>query len=507
MELAVRAALGAARLRLVRQLLIESLLIGTLAAVTGLLLAQWLVPALLALNAVAVPRTAGIVLDARVLLFTVALAIVTPLLFGLIPSLQASRADLPEVLAQGGRGSSAPTRARVRAMLVATEVAIAVILLVGSSLLLHSFANVMSVERGFETSGAITATMAIPGTKYPDAPRAAMFYKGLLERIRQIPDVAAAGAVNQMPLAGGDFGGGLRFEDSGGTTSGYTASAGYRVATPGYLEALGVRVVQGRTLDDSDRPGRPPSAVVNEAFVRQYLAARNPIGVRFNYAGMDPVNPVFTIVGVVGDVHHRSLVRAAAPEVFVCAYQQPFRTRWKMTAVIRTANSAQQNTLAVAVRQAVRDFDPDVPVEVSTLEHVVDASVADRRFMLMVFGTFAAIALVLAATGIYGVLSQSVAQRTQEIGIRMALGADARSVLQLAIGSAMKAVLIGLAVGASGAVATVRLIQSFLFNVKPADPISFAGATLLLLTVGFVAAYLPARRATRVDPLLALRAQ
>jgi predicted permease len=509
-ELAVRAALGAARARLVRQLLVESLMLGTCGAAAGLLLAYWLVPALLSLNALAIPRRDAIAIDGRVLLFAIALALSTPIVFGLIPSLQASRIDLREAVTASVRGSSAPARGRVRAALVTTEVAIAIVLLVGSALLIRSFANVMAVDRGFETSGTITAAMAVPGTKYPDAPRAAMFYDGLLQTIRRIPGVAAAGAVTQLPLAGGDFGGGFRFEDppiGSATDAAFTASAGYRVATPGYLEALGVGVVQGRTLEETDRAGHLPAAVVNEAFVRQYLARQNPIGVRFRYAGMDPINPVFTIVGVVRDVHHRSLVRAPAPEVFVCAYQQPFRTRWRMTTVVRGTNPAQEGGLAIAVRQAVRDFDPDVPVEISTLEHVVDVSIADRRFVVVVLGAFAVDALVLAATGIYSVLSQSVAQRTQEIGIRVALGADPDAVLRMTLGSAMKSVGVGVAIGGIAAAATVRLIQNFLFNVKPVDPVAFSGAVALLIGVAVIAAYVPARRATRVDPLSALRAQ
>ena len=507
-ELALRAALGAARSRLVRQLLVESLVIATAGAALGLLLAAWLVRVLLSIDAAGLPDGTDAAIDARVLLFAVALAVITALLFGLAPSLRASRTELRDALADGGRTGAAPMRSRVRALLVAGEVAVALVLLVGAGLLIRSFAHVMAVDPGFDARGAITASMSVPRTKYPDGPRSALFYSGLLDRLRRLPGVAAAGAVTQAPFSGRDHGGGLAIEGMPAPPDGDgRPSAGYRVATPGYLEAAGLRLLQGRTLDDGDRPGAPAVAVVNDAFVRAYLPRANPLGVRFKFNGMDAVNPVFTIVGVVGDVHHRSLLRAAAPEVFISAYQQPFRARYTMFVVVRPSNPSQQAALTAAVRDAVREFDPDVPVELSSLEALISASVAGRRFLLMVLATFAAIALLLAATGIYSVLSQSVAQRTQEIGIRMALGADARRVVRLMLATAMRSVGAGLAAGAIGAAAGVRLLQTFLFGVEPLDPIAFGGAALLLGAVGLVAAYVPARRATRVDPLSALRAR
>ena len=507
-ELALRAALGAARSRLVRQLLVESLVIAAAGAALGLLLAAWLVRVLLSIDTAGLPDGTDAAIDARVLLFAVALAVITALLFGLAPSLRASRTELRDALADGGRTGAAPVGSRVRALLVAGEVAVALVLLVGAGLLIRSFVRVMAVDPGFDARGAITASMSVPQTKYPDGPRSALFYSGLLDRLRRLPGVSAAGAVTQAPFSGRDHGGGLVIEGAAPPPDRDSRpSAGYRVATPGYLEAAGLRLLQGRTLDDGDRPGAPPVAVVNHAFVRAYLQGTNPLGVRFRFTGMDAVNPVFTIVGVVGDVHHRSLLRAAAPEVFISAYQQPFRARYTMFVVVRSANPARQAALSAAVRDAVREFDPDVPVELSSLEALIGASVAGRRFLLMVLGTFAGIALLLAATGIYSVLSQSVAQRTQEIGIRMALGADARRVVRLMLATAMRSVGAGLAAGAIGAAAGVRLLQTFLFGVEPLDPIAFGGAALLLAAVGLMAAYVPARRATRVDPLSALRAR
>ena len=507
-ELALRAALGASRWRVVRQLLLESLAIGAAGAALGVLLAGWAIRALLSIEAVGLPRGSDVSVDWRVLLFAIALGVLTPLFFGLIPALHASRSELRDAIAEGGRSGAAPVRSRVRGLLVAGEVAVALVLLVGAGLLIRSFVNVMSVDPGFDTGGAVVASMSVPATKYPDGPRSAFFYSGLLERVRQLPGVAAAGAVTHAPFSAGDNNGAFDIEGRPAPSDSRNRTyAGYRVATPGYLEAAGLRLLQGRTLSDADREGAIPIAVVNQSFARQFLPRTDPIGVRFKFLGMDRVNPVFTIVGVVGDVHDRSLVEAAEPEVFISAYQQPFRARDTMYVVVRPSARSQQGTLATAVRETVRELDTDVPVELSSLDAFISASVAERRFMLMVLGTFAAIALLLAATGIYSVLSQAVAQRTQEIGIRMALGADARSVIGLMLGTAMRSVGVGVVVGAVAGVSAVRLLTAFLFGVKPLDPAAFAAAAALLVAVALVAAYLPARRATRVDPLLALRAQ
>jgi putative ABC transport system permease protein len=512
-ELAIRAALGATRGQLVRQLLLESLVLGIGGAIAGLLLAAWLVRALGAMSGIALPRQDGIGIDRSVLLFTLALAFLTPLVFGLLPSLQASRPDLRDALAEAGRGSAAPTRASVRGLLVAVEVAVALLLLVGAGLLIRSFANLLSVDPGFEPRGAVTASMAVPGTKYETAERAAQFYATLLERLRVLPGVSAAGAVNQLPLAGTDrTSGAFAFvgtSDPGAVvdTSYHDApyAADYRVATPGYLEAIGTRLVQGRLLDEHDRPGQPEAAVVNQAFVRRYLPGTNPIGVRFKYAGMDPVNPVFTIVGVTADVRQASLVRSSVPEVYVCAYQAPTRAKYTMTMVVRAASATHVASLPNAVRDTIRRTEPDVAVEMSTLDQVLSKSVADRRFTLVLLGIFAVMALLLAATGVYSVLSQAVAKRTQEIGIRMALGAEPQRVVRLMLGSALTPLAAGIVAGAAGAMFGVRFLSTLLFGVSPLDPLAFAAATLVIAAVALVAGYIPARRATRVDPLLALR--
>jgi len=512
-EMAVRAALGAGRLRLVRQLLVESSVLGLLGATAGLLLAAWLMRILRSVSGLAIPRHDTIGIDATVLVFTLGLALITPLVFGLLPSLQASRADLRDALAEGGR-TAAPARAGVRTALVIGEVAIALVLLVGSALLMRSFAHVMAVDPGFDPTGVVTADMAIPLTKYQRPEQAAQFYVGLVERLRSLPGVAVAGAASQLPLGKFDPDGALSFEghpDIGGigdnNYDGFKYSAGYKVVSAGYFESLGIHLLSGRFLKDTDAAGQPPVAVVSESFVKRFIPRVDPLGVRFKYAGMDPVNPVFTIVGVVADVHFQSLTRPPVPQVYVPLPQAPFRARYTTSVAVRAADPRQQAQVSAALRDTLRQYDPDVPVDISSLETMLANSVADRRVLLMLVGAFAGLALVLAATGIFSVLSQAVAQRTSEIGIRMALGADAPTVIALMLRSAMTSVVAGTAIGVAGAAAGVRVLQSFLFEVRPLDPAAFALAAAVLIGVALLAAYIPARRATHVDPLRALRAQ
>jgi predicted permease len=512
-ELAIRAALGAGRGRLVRQLLVESAVLGVLGGASGLLLAGWLVRILRSLDGLALPGRETIAVDGTVLAFTCALALLTPLLFGLFPSLQASRTDLRDALAEGGR-SAAPARAAVRVALVIGEVAIALVLLVASALLVRSFVHVTSIDPGFDPTGVVTADLALPLDKYPDPAQAAHFYTTLSERLRGLPGVTAAGAATQLPLGKFDPDGALQFEghpDAGGIGDnlydGYKYSAGYKVVTPGYFDALHMRLRQGRVLTDNDAAGQPPVAVVSELFVRQFLPRVNPIGVRFKYAGMDRVNPVFTIVGVVDDVRFQALTRPPVPQVYVAMAQAPYRARYTVSLVARAADRRQEEQVAGAVREVVRQSEPDVPLDMSSLEAMVSGSVADRRLMLTLVAAFAALALGLAATGIYSVLSQAVAQRTAEIGVRMALGADANTVVRLVLRGAMTPVGIGAAIGLAAAVAATRLLRSLLVEVQPLDPAAFAGAAAVLMVVALLAAYVPARRATRVDPLRALRTQ
>jgi putative ABC transport system permease protein len=506
-ELAIRAALGAGRARLVRQLLIESLVLGGLGAATGLLLAGWLVRTFLAMNTTPLPHREAIGMDASVLAFTLGLALLTPLLFGILPALQASRPDLRETIAEGGRGSLSAGRGRIRNLLVALEVAVALVLLVGSVLLIRSFWNVLSVDTGFDARGIVTMDMSLPRSKYPAADRSARFYRELIERLRTVPGVQAAGAINAFPLMGGGPDGGLYFDGDPDPKRG-VRFANYQVITPDYFAALRIPVVAGRALSEEDRPGGEIAVVVNQDFVRRYIPDGKALGRRFKYFGMDSSNePMMTIVGVVGNMRTEGLTRGVVPEAYVSYLQRPNRTRGAMTVAVRPAQAGAAGALIPTLRGVVAAIDPDVPVTFSTMEERVGRLVADRRFMMAMLSAFAAIALLLAAVGIYSVLSHSVAQRTSEIGIRMALGADARSVVGLMLANAMRSVGAGVAVGAIAGVLLMRLLEALLFGVEPIDPLAFAAAAIVLVAVALVAAYLPARRATRVDPLLALRSQ
>ena len=498
-ELAIRAALGAGRGRIMRQLLVENLLLSGAGAACGLLVAGWLVRVLLATPGAPLPRADAIEIDRVVLLFTVALAALTPLLFGLVPSLQISRTELRDTLAEGGR-SVAPIRTQARNALVAAQVAIALMLLIGSALLIRSFVNVLSIDAGFDARGVVAAEMAVPANKYPDPRRAAGFYAQLLPRLRGVPGVVAAGAINQLPLAGSGASGGFRFEGEPDVKV-----AGYRMVTDGYFEAMGIALRRGRYIGPDDDAGQPYAAVVNDTFVRQFLEGQNPIGRRLAYLGMDRVNPTFTIVGVVASVRHQALVREAQPEVFVGYRQQPFRARHPMSVTVRVERADLVNGVVPALREAVRTLDADVPVTFRTIDEVVNGSVADRRFTMAVLSSFAAVALLLAAVGIYSVLAFSVARRTHEIGIRMALGAEARSVVGLLLRGGLKAVAIGVAAGLAGSFVATRALTAFLFGVEPLDPAALAAAVVVLVGVAALGGYIPARRATKVDPLVALR--
>jgi predicted permease len=503
-DIAMRAALGASRGRIVCQLLVESLLLGTFAAAAGLALGVWLLDAFLALNTVPLGGQ-HVALDRSALAFTAALGILTPLLFGVLPAVQLSSANLRDAMIDGGRGSVTVGRRAVRNLLVGAETALALMLLVGSALLIHSFWNLRNVDAGFDPRGVAAIQVSVPESKYTTADASALFYQQLLDRIRTIPGVESAGATTVPPLSGGGPSG--MFALDGQAAAGARMTADYFVVTPGYFTALRIPIVRGRAIDDSDGPGSDVAGVVNREFVRQYLPGDDPIGRRFRYFGMDSRNePMMTIVGVIGNVRSDSLASPAVPEAYVSYLQRPSRTRFPMIVAVRARQPAALASLVPALRSALSSTDPDVPALFGTMESRVADSVADRRFTMTVLSTFAFVALLLAAIGIYGVVSQTVLQRTAEIGVRMALGAEALTVRRMIVGTAMRPVLIGIACGAAAATASVRLVSGFLYGVAPLDPAAFGAAALVLIVVALIAAFVPARRATRIDPLLALRA-
>ncbi|HEX8115778.1 MAG TPA: ABC transporter permease, partial [Pyrinomonadaceae bacterium] len=497
-EVAVRAALGASRWRIVRQLLAESVLLSGLAGALGLLLAVWGVELLVGLDPAGVQRAGEVTLDWRVLAFTLGLSVLTGILFGLAPALQASKADFVESLKEGGRSGQGLARSRMRSALVVGEVALTLVLLVGAGLLLKSFSRLLAVDPGLDPHNVLTLDVALPPAKYKEPQRIKDFYERLTQEAAALPGVQAAGLVSILPLAGDDSSNFVQIEGRAPLPPGQAMRAGRRNVSADYFRAIGIPVKRGRALAASDAEGAQPVLVINESLARSFFPDEDPVGKRVRTGDK---SPWVEIVGVVGDVRHRGLDVDARPEMFFPHTQTPSR---RMTLVVRS--SGDPAALAAPLRERVRSIDRDQPVgNVKTMEEWVSESVASRRFTAALLGVFAAAAAALAALGLYGVVSYSVAQRTHEIGLRVALGARPRDVLRLVIGQGMTLTLVGTAVGVAAALALTRVITGLLFGVGATDPAVFVAVPLLLLVVALLACYLPARRATKVDPMVALR--
>jgi len=520
-ELAIRAALGAGRWRIVRQLLVESLLLAVLGGGAGVLLAWWGVDlfALIPYNApnlftpyTVAPEQIGI--DGRVLGGACLLALLTGVLFGLAPALQmgqAAKTNLPMALKEGG-AQAAQAMGRGRGLLVVAEVALALVLLIGAGLMIRSFARLQQVEPGFDPRNVLTFDINLPESKY-QRPQAAQFYERLLERLAAAPGVVAAGAVEYLPLSGIDGNTGLLIEGRPEPAPSGRIFAHNRVVTPDYFRALGMRLRQGRAFTAADNDKAPRVAVINETLARRYWPGENPIGKRaaLDFEAMrfypdrapdfDLALGLREIVGIVADVKHRGLAGETVPEFYAPLAQRPARN---LTVVVRTA--ADPAGLLDVARNEVRALDKDQPIaNASTMSEWLAASVAQPRFNFLLLTAFAAIALLLAALGIYGVMAWTVTQRTREIGIRLALGAQSGDVLRLVIKQGMKLALMGVVIGLAAAFALTRLMTSLLYDVSAADPVTFAVIALLLTLIALLACWIPARRATKVDPLVALR--
>ena len=507
-ELAVRSAIGARRGRLVRQLLTESVLLGAGGGAAGVLLAFLLIRTLPAVAPGNIPRIEEIGLDLRVLGFALAVSVVTGLLFGLAPALQGSRVNVLRTLNDASALSMGGFRFmhgnRLRGVLVSAEVALAIVLLVGAGLLIRSFTALVDVDPGYDPANVLTAQVSLPQTKYPGPEAQRAFWDRALERVGAMPGVAAAGVTSMLPLLPGTiiFTFGVEGEPQPANPQDMPR-ASLRVVTPGYVEALGLRLREGRSLTDRDREEGAPVVLVNEALARQYLGGR-AVGRRIQgLFGDESVE----IVGLVGDVRHAGLDSEAQPEVYVAQAQVPARMRAggpSASLVVRT--TADPLSLVPALRSAVLDIDPDLPLDnVMTMEQRLSASVAEPRFYAMLLGLFAALALVLAVVGIYGVLSYSVSQRHREIGVRMALGARTRDILGLVLRQGVILTAAGMVVGLGVAFGVSRFLTSLLFGVSATDPLTYAAISVVLDGVAMVACFLPVRRATRVEPMTALR--
>jgi putative ABC transport system permease protein len=501
-EIAVRSALGAGRGRLVRQLLTESLLLGLAGGGLGLILAAWGVELLVALSPGNIPRLEEVGLDARVLAFTFGVSVLTGVVFGLLPALSASKTDLSESLKEGGsRGSTAGQGARrLRNSLVIAEIAITAVLLACAGLMIRSFRAIQSVDPGFRPERVMTFDFALPSAKYKEQPQIVNFVDQLTERASGLPGVERAALVDALPLTGGANVLSFVIEGRPDLPPEKVQDAEVFVVTPGYFDVMGIGYVRGERLNEQHREGTPDVVVVNETMARRYWPNEEPIGKRVNLG--DPAKtPWMTVVGIVRDTRNVGLESAPYPQMYGPAAQFPRRG---MSFVART--SADPATLVPALRRELAALDKELPLyNVRTMEQVLADSVSRRRFQMVLIAAFAGVGLLLAAVGIYGVISYSVAQRSHEIGVRMALGARATDILRLVVGQGLGLALLGVGLGLVAALVLTRLMSRLLYGVSTTDPLTFACVSLALLGVAMLACLVPARRATKVDPMIALR--
>jgi putative ABC transport system permease protein len=498
-EIGIRKALGATRSRLVRQLLSESLLLALGGGALGIFLASMLMPALRALSPGTVPRMAEARIDGSVLLFSLLLCALTGMLFGLMPSLQAAGKELQEALKEGSRGSSqGGHRAKFRALLVVAEIGMALVLMTCAGLLIESFARLMQVNPGLSPKNVMTFPLTLPPVRYPQPQQQEAFYRQLLERVRTIPGVQAAGATSYLPLAGGTRFGFFCPEGRACLGVGKDPVIAMRQVSLGYFDAVRTPLLRGRVFNETDTAAGQPVVVINQTTATRYWPGQEAVGKHLANS-RDRVQR--EIVGVVADVKFGGLNAASTEEMYLPIAQAPWPT---MTLVVRS--SANPQPLVAAVRAKIAERDPDLPVTgILSMEEVVATSVAQPRITMQVVGVFAGFALLLAAIGIYGVMAYSVTTRKQEMGIRVALGARPADILRLVVGQGMRMTLVGVALGVVVSLALTRLLSSLLFGVHATDPLAFSAAALVLAATAFVACYIPARRATRVDPIVVLR--
>ena len=503
-EISIRAALGAGNWRIARQLMTESLLISLVAGAIALMISVWGLGAIRFYAAGQLPRLEEVRVDSRVLLFTFAISVFTGLLFGLLPALKASRPDVNEVLKATTK--STPTRSLRywRDSLVVLEVALSLILLVGAGLMIRSFARLVTVPPGFDSNNVLTAQIHLTRDVYENPEACIAYMNQTLAQLRALPGVEGAAFVAPMPFSGGNVGSDFRIEGRPIPEPGAAPLAANRSVTNEYFQTMRIPLLRGRYFNDQDRRGSVGAAIINQALAEKYFANEDPIGQRVSHIGAnqndgDPEQ--WEIVGVVGDVHHSNLKKAASAELYL-PYQQ---NSWSWgNFLVRT--SSDPSSLKLRFQQTIRDSDKTAPItDVRTLNEAISETVAESRFYTFLFGLFGLLGLVLTMTGVYGLISYTVTQRTQEIGIRMALGATRQNVMHLVLRHGAALTVVGAAVGIGISLVLTSLIVSLLFEVKPTDAATFATATFVLLFSATLASYLPARRATKVDPLIALR--
>lgn len=504
-ELAIRAAIGASRLRLIRQLLTESTLLALAGGGLGLLVAGWGLGALKNLSPDNVPRLAEIRIDARVLAFSFIVSLVTGMLFGLTPARTASQVDLNEALKESGRNAmGGPRSRRLRDTLVVTEIALSLVLLVGAGLLIRSFSQLQQVNPGFSALHALSLRLALIGPKYPDNNARAAFYSQLWERLEKLPGVEAAGGVSSLPLSAGIGWGNIWVDGFQPET---VIRADHRVASPHYFRAMGIPLLKGRTFDEHDLNESEKVALVDETLVERFWPNEDPIGKRIKLGPLTSRYPLMKVIGVVGRVKQYALDAEAPRVAFYTPPAQDITTRSSIMYIV-TRTAFDPAPFIKAVTTEIQALDSALPAyNVRSMEGRLSDSLIRRRFSLLLLGLFAALALILASSGIYSVISYSVTQRTPEIGIRLALGATRRDVSKLVVRQGLALISMGIAIGCGAAFALTRLMSSLLFSVSATDPLTFCGVAALLTLTALLACYIPARRATKVDPMVALRCE
>ena len=506
-ELALRTALGAGRARLIRQVLTESVVLGIVGGILGVILAYWGTKLLVSINAKSIPRSDNIHLDAKVLLFTFGISILSGLLFGLLPALSSSGHGLLESLKEGGRAVAGGVRGRfARQLLVLFEVAIALVLLVLSGLFIRSFSRLSQIDPGFDPKGVLTMQISPPADKYPDEGRQIVFFHELLERVHALPGAPQAATSMPLPLAGGNMLLAYAVEGRPIPNPSQSPSASIYVVTPDYFRTMGIHLRKGRVFTPQDDVKTPLVTIVNEAMAKEVWPGEDAIGKRLTYDVPVTDQSVYaTVVGVVADVKQQALSTEAPATAYWAQYQRPFPSA---TLVVKASGGGDPLKLVKPIRNEISAIDRELPVyKVQTMQDVVDASLAQSKLTTVLFALFAGLALILASVGVYGVVSYSVTQRTHEIGIRMALGAHRKDVLNMVVRQGMTIALLGVVAGLVAAFFATKLVTGMIYGVTAKDPLTFLLVPLALLAVAVLANYLPARKATRVDPLVALRAE
>jgi putative ABC transport system permease protein len=499
-EIAIRTALGAGRWRIIRQLLTESLLLSIAGGVLGLLIAIWGVQLLVALAQNYLPRAHEVGLDWRVVLFTLSVSLLAGIGFGLVPALQVSKIEVQGVLKEGTGGNS-PGQNWLRGLLVVAEIGSAMVLLIGAGLMIKSFLHLQQLEPGLNPENVLTLRFSLPEAKYNSTQTVANFHQQILERVSALPGVESAGAINLLPIQDTGFNGGVSLEGQDPFPPGQEPLAEFRSTSPDYFKTFKIPLIAGRFFSSQDQENTEPVTIINQALAKKLLPNEDPIGKRIKSG----VSKLATIVGVVGDVKQSGLLRQPMPEIYYPFTQaQTLTLTRNMSLVVRS--SSDPDSLVSAIRSEVRAIDPAQPIfNVKKMEEVISGSISYHRLNMILLGGFAAIAMLLAMLGIYSVMSYTVIQNTREIGIRMALGAQRMDVLRLILGHGFILAIIGIGIGLAGAFGLMRLMESLLFGVTATDPLTFILVSLLLLVVSLLACYIPARRAMRVDPMVALR--